>query len=931
MNRTRRIDRLRSACPVTITATGTWVTPARAPEACSTPVEVPPPNYTPPVDVAEPDAQYRLPNALLLSNSDFRLACSDVEGAGPYGDAVLIAAGAVTNVVVWTDLPNITSVQLDFIAQLSDSDLSVISDPSTSLDTLQNTARLTAVQAGFLTGRLAAARQLIEEETQSSALSQLRCVWRNVQQTAACPDPAAAKTDQSAEATAEGIVNPGICPAGTFESSLSLNEANALALADARRRLVCRVGNDALTRTCRDIGYAEDVPTDPPEVTFEGRRRLGAVSVRADQFFANTKAQANDLARQFAEGQLACFYVNEALSVSCGDTSPDLAQAWSMPADYDQRTPGNPVSVQAGRFIAEGGGASQSVANAQAINAATAMLACTFRNTEQVVRCSSQTIDGKVYPPKDALAQVIVPAGEVEAGSQADADELARQLGLLQLGCQYCNPYIPPSCYPADYVVQPGAAIPASVVTADWSSDVVLGLVAGSVCNEDPLQTSAVATAIALQRPIIKDQGCLYENDEMWFGCLLELPASTTLPRGGYFHPSYASNADLPAGYETVPFIDQISPFASPPPRASDGAPSYFVIQAGSYPVNSRDVPTGVSPKVYANQMARLYGLSLLRCPFANPKMDLNCETAYAPPRFVQKDVAKDNQQVTTISIPAGRHESFSSFREAVTMAQLEAQSLTDCYYENPELKVRCWPAFGGSALPDLDAAESTNNLKVYGTGKARRTWTVDGTPYFEDVTLNNWQIGSLAAPVTVPRGSFRSLISPADALQQALAYGVALLDCTAQAQSSNVCNDPMLLFCGGLVESNPAAPYQSGSNQTPGGEPWKANENGILMAGNGHNYVKNRFGRLEDLGCSSDPVGGCGGTGLRVPPCLVTASTREEANRLAYQLMRGQLDCSGSAIPADVVTNGLDGADGANGSDAPQSGCEGSCLAIYS
>lgn len=927
----RRIDRLRNSCPVDTLAAGAWVVPGRQPEPCSVPVPVPEPEYVTPVAPADVVPATRLPNALLISNARFVLTCADVEGMGPFGPDAIVGEGQVSEILVWTDIPDVTAAQLDYLTTLTDQELQMISADGVATSTLQDLTRLNAVQTGYLYARLQTLRQNVADATRLSAVALLRCVWRSALQQVYCSDPQAARTNQSPQAVATGIVNPGVCLAGSYESQTSQAEADALALAFARSQLVCLVGNDALTRTCQDMGYPTAVPTDLDTVSFNGRRRVGSASIPADAYFANSKNGANEIARRAAESQLSCFYPNAPVQASCGDIDPALAGAGVVPVNYAEQRAGNPVAVDAGTFLAEGAGASQALADSQAMAAAKSQLSCVFFNARQLVRCQPQTIGDKTYPPKDPDREVVVEAGTVTANSQAEADNLARELGLLQLGCIYCNPYIPPSCYPPDYPVAPGAAIPASAVTSAWSPDVVLGVVAGTVCDSDPLQAATVAAAVSLQRPVVPNAGCQYLNDAMWFGCLKELDGALTPPEGGYHHPAYEGNTTPPVGYESVPFEDQLSPLSNPSPKPAAGGLPYLVIPAGSYPINSTDVPDGMSPKAYANNMARLYGLSLLRCAFANPEMQLNCQTAYVPAKFIQVDVAQTDNQVVEVTIPAARHESYFSFREAVESARAEAQALLNCYYENPETRVRCWIEFATpGALPPEAAAESTSQIRVYGDGQARRFWTADGTPHFADVSLQAWQSGSLATPVLVPRGTFTSLTSLADAQQQALLYARASLDCTAAADDTNVCNDSLLMYCGGLVEPNPTAPFQAGGYQVPPDKPWKFNEKGQLVAGDGHNYAYTKAGQLLDLGASTDPVGGVRGTGLIVPPCLVSAATKDEANRLAYMLMRPQLSCVGTANPPNVG-GGQQGPAGADGSDAAQTGCEGSCLAVYS
>lgn len=918
----RRIDRLRLACPLTAQPVGSWQVPVRAPLPCSPDESVPAPAFHEATQIEAVQPTLRIPDALAITNEFFQLHCADIEGGGPHGTPATVEAGELTRYLYWIDVPDITDIQLNYLAGLTPEQLQPLLVLDVTTDTIQTITKLYSTQLGFVQGLLVGVLTNVQDAVYTTAVSRIRCVWKNTMQTVTCPDPAAARTSQSVAAAAAGVLNPVTILAGTFESQDSQSAADGLAHIEAVRKLTCLYGNDAFELRCTDVGYQEEVPTDPEDAPSapDGRRRVGSVFVAADTVFAATKAEAESLARGQARQQLDCFYVNQLLSVSCADQDPDLADVFVKPVDYDAQTTGNPITVPAGSFVVSNTSDTQATADALARSTAAYLLDCQYRNVRQVVRCESITIGAVVLPPADAIKEIIVEAGEVAASSQAEADALAIELGRLQLNCQYCNAYIPPSCYPPNYTPPTGQAIPLSDVTSDWSVDVVLGLTAGTLCMDDPEQVPAVAQAIAIQRVEPPEAGCVYVNDEMWFGCLDALPGGGTLPKGGYHAPAYPGNTPV-VGYETLPLAEQLSPYCVP--DVALGAKSYIVLQAGQYPINSKDVPPGMEPKQYANEQARLYGMSLLRCAFANPALTLTCETAYEPP-FVQEQVAKNSGETVSVQVPKASHESAFSFRDTIRDAKLEAQAQLVCHYENPEMIVRCWPQYGQAGQrPALVAGLSSEALLVYGDGTATRSWVAGSTPYSEIVTLQDWQPGSTTTPVVVPRGTFTSLLSRDAAIAQALNYAIASLDCTGQARDTNVCNDPLLIFCGGAVDPNPASPYQAGTNATIAANQSVA-PGGRIRMGNGHNYVMSRntttgvWDRL-DLGCANDPVGGCEGTGLEVPPCIATAQTREEANAIAYQIMRTQLTCAGSAAVPDLSSLGGGSGGGGGGDGAPE------------
>lgn len=932
MDPIRKIDRVRGSCELSATLSGRWIVPTRQAGRCDAPVVNPNPQF---IELSAQDlagTPVTVPDALVLFNTDFTLACHDVAEMGPFGASVNVPNGVVSQQLYWLDVPDITDAQLTYLTGLEPDNIDNLIQDGVSVSIVKGITKLHQHQAEWIVGQLVILRASVQDATYTYALSQLRCVWKNTTQTAACPDADAAHTNQSAAAIAAGVHNPSVVPAGTYESTDSQAAANNTALLDAQRQLTCLHGNDAVTRICEDLGYQETIPTDTTDnpATPQGRLRIGSAFVEVDSFFASTKAAAQRLAETAADVQLDCFFVNAQQVVACSDKNAELAGAFVQAVDYDTQLTGNPVTVRAGRIVLTETSGSQEAADAAARNAGLAFLDCRFRNVEVVVQCPTVVVGSTNLEPANPTRTITVPAGEVEARTQAEADALAREIGLLQLNCQYCNAFIPPACYPPSYTPEAGKAIPETAVTPDWSSSVILGLAAGTVCMDDPTQVPTVANVIAVRRPDLTAEGCVYLNDEMWFGCLDVLPGSPTLPRGGYHAPQYLGNTTLPAGYEGTPLSAQLSPYCTP--DIALGAASYFVVRAGSYPITTSQIPPAAQadPKRYANEQARLFGLVLIRCAFGNPELDLNCQTAFPPDTFVQTDVAQSNGETVTVQIPKARHESAFSFRQALEAAKLEAQSLLTCYYENPEIVVRCWTNYGVTgSYPSYVPEQSSPTRLVYGDGQATRTWESGGEIFTEAVTLQEWQFGSIQLPVVVPRGTFQSLRSLADATQQALNYALASLDCAAQARDTTVCNDPLLIFCGAFVESNPAAPFQSGTGAlVANGVPTTG---GRLRLGDGHNYVMIKQDLVwvrTDTGCSEDPVGGCTGTGLQVPACIASGRTREEANLLAYQLMRTLLTCTNSA---DIAGLGGEGAAGAPGNDGAQNECSSACLAVYS
>lgn len=925
--RPRRSDILRAACQVTSQAAADWVVLAAAKGPCdvTNPKEKVP--LTLPADVPEPLETLTVPEPVVLLNEEYTLQCGEVSGVGPNGAAVLIEVGRESEVLHWTDVPDISPAQLHRLSGLDLVDAVRGESVGVALAGVLEPAQITYVQQEVLRLKVS-----IRAAVEAMAVSALDCYWVNTVQTVRCVGTAAETTHVS-NASELGVNNPSTIFAGVVQSRKSQSDANAQAASLARQALGCVILNDELQVTCAQLGLQEAVPND--DVSVVGRRRVGTTVVQAGLFSGPTKEEANRQAEAAGLALLDCFYLNTTLEVACAEII-GLEGAWTgSPVSVLEGRPGNPVTVPAGSVISEGPGASTSAANELARDSASSLLDCTFKNRRITLRCEAVTIGSTLYVPESA-SELVIEEGTYEAASQVEADTLAESLGRLQLQCRYCNSYIPPTCIPVGYTPPAGLPIPAGDVSSSWSIDATPGLAAGVICAEDPAQILPTAQAVAAVRLQVQDAGCTYVNETMWFGCL-DAPIGATLPPGGYHRPTYASNAALPAGFEGIPLAEQLSPYSTPDPTAER---PYIILEAGLYQVQDKDVPLGLSPAEYVNARARLYGLSLLDCKFANPELDLNCNTAYSG-RFVQESVAQGAGQQVRVVIPRASYESLISFADAVNRARQGAQTALDCYYENDELLVSCWPDSDAGGLPPLAGQEG--NRTRYGNGKVRRVWVQGSTTYSDNVDLKPHNLGSYAFPLLLPAGSFRSLVSKQEANTLALRSAVGSLDCAAQARDISECNDEMVVRCGGMVDPNPLSPY-TGSANTIVTAAWTVDESGVINAGDGHNYVlsKNADGEWVpiDLGPSTDYVGGITGgvrgPGILIPACSMRANSKSEANRLAYMLGRSMLACtSDEPVPElNEVLNNLSGGEtpggGTNGNDGAQNGCEAECIAVY-
>lgn len=906
-----------------MTATGqeNWTRVVRPDPKCSPPVDLPPVPLQLPADPAEPLVTLRVPEPVVLFNTEYRLSCSQVAGQGPKGPDVRVQEGEESAVFHWTELPDISPVQLHRIAEANLGDLL-----QTDIDPGGFTAYLEAYQITALILGVAEKRAAVQASVETLALAALDCYWENNDVTAQCSSPSAALTGQVTEPATLGVNNPSTVVRGTVRSKVGQGDANALALSLARAALGCVELNDEITVTCLDVGFAEAVPNDPEGTS--GRRRVGVVTVPAGVRTGSTKEQANAAAQTLAAAGLDCFYTNTTQEVNCEENDATKGAYTGNPVAFAEARPGNPVTIPAGTFIVDTAGSSTDSANAVARDNGRSLLRCTFFNTRQVLKCEPAQVGDVTLVPKSSI-ELEIPEGTYEADSQTAADALARAMGLLQLQCQYCNSYIPPTCVRPDYSVPPGSVLPAGTVTTDWSVDATSGLAPGVVCDPDPAQVMVAATALAQSRIQIRDAGCAYVNDTMWFGCLDQLPGATSPPKGGYHHPNYPGNTTPPAGFTELPPLSvQLSPFSTPAP--TDPKP-WLVMEAGAYQVRDLDVPAGEDPKLYVNAMARRYGMALLDCRFANPDLTYNCESAHAG-KYKQDEVAKDAGQLVEVQIPRATYESASSFREAVEKAQSAAKAVLNCYYSNDRLRVSCWLDYGApGSLPPK------NNTGGYGTGTVRRVWVQGGKTYSAEIDLKPYQLGSLVLPYEVQPGEYISHISKEDANLMALRAAVAVLDCASQARDVSECNDDLVARCGGMVEPNPRAPLQSGTNEVVE-EAWTIDDNGVIQAGDGNNYVlglaaNGETWEKQSLGASQDPIGGrvngALGPGVFVPACSYRGASKQEANIMAYRMARALLTCA-SETNLPGLGSGQGDLGGGGGSDGAQTNCKAECIAVF-
>jgi hypothetical protein len=250
----------------------------------------------------------------------------------------------------------------------------------------------------------------------------LQCQWSNtLQAPVVCPN----NGGQAASETASPVysVQPA---AGSFISTLSRADANALALAFATAQLDCRYCNTLIEALCDDPAGSDDA----------------TAAVPAGSFCESTYDAAQSLAGALAaipiaiqvSGTPTCHYTNDRITSGCVGTDG----AYEV---YKFAT-GSVAAGSSGTVIVDAGSVTSVVskadANTQAKALALAFLNCFFDSAESApTSCSSDAATGS-YPPYGA--PLTLPTGFFTSyTSQAEANSLRDTYLASVLSCFWKN------------------------------------------------------------------------------------------------------------------------------------------------------------------------------------------------------------------------------------------------------------------------------------------------------------------------------------------------------------------------------------------------------------------------------------------------------------------------------------------------------------
>lgn len=740
----------------------------RPTDSCSVPEEVVPDVFIKPTPCPTPADPARLiPGALDIGNDELTLNCEDVEGLGPIGDSVTLEKGAVTLQVYFTEIPDITSEQLDRIAKLSEEQLALLADESTSIASIVQLTGMKESQATFFQERVSAVTLEVQELALTTAAALLACIWRNEEQTASCPVDAL----ESPNYPEEGVVNPVVIAAGSVDSSESQEDADALALEQAELELSCVWGNEEITVDCEQIGFTEAVPNDTELQGSAGRLRVGSFTIAANTVFSpDSQSEANEQARAQAELSLACFYINEEKVVDCD--SQGFPGTVDFPVDASDNVGGSPVTVPLGLLESP---LSTADANEQAEALALSLLDCFWYNVEKTADCPTLTLeDDTPLPPHESSPTIsaVVAAGEVISRvSQDAADEEAQTRANLLLRCIYCNLQIDPECLPPD-VVDPPIPIPVEDIESHWSIDATLGVAEGTFCGDDETVQPLAETVNFPAKPTTG--ACAYQNDEIIAGCIED------------------ETEGIVGLYDAVEGAD-LSSQSRPNPHAADPVERTLTVAAGLVTILDVNVPGTFLPtdpqryKKWANMEAERLALTLLNCFFGNDEYEATC------PKDVDGVEVHPTATASAI-VPEDFFQSYVSKAEADAQAVSYGESLLDCFWMNDEITATCPDVnpsddaqYHPSAITEVTVAADTYPSRI----------SKENANFFAreiaESSLNCLYTNLEQLPDECPEGTddYGSAPVPADTTVSVISGEDADLQALSLANASRTCLDP--------------------------------------------------------------------------------------------------------------------------------------------
>jgi len=548
----------------------------------------------------------------------------------------------------------------------------------------------------------------VDAEASALALSALVCRWGNAEVIKRCPTQTFNGTTYPASDKSGRL--EVIIPAGEVKSAVSQEDADALADLQAEFGLDCLYCNPEVPPRCvpPEVLDREDFVIPIPLAWVTSDWSVDATpGIAAGAICGRLIEEAVSVAEQvarvpFPSSAAKCSYVNDEIKVACiSDPTKGIiglftaaagaalaAASTPPPFDADEAKRYLVVSAGAqrvyassfadlpasyntpGRDLAE---AAKAYANELARREGLASLNCFFGNDERTFTCAERLNlnpgqVAKLNP--QAVDNVLISENSFQSFiSKAEANALRDAQGLATLRCFFTNPPIRMLCYQGintnpNSVPPPTAenALTGEITFGDGTADTRQGLPEGevsSVARGHPtnpvivpagLYTSYVDPESALRDAVNAARASL---DCFWTNKDLQIFCGAEPEQADKDVTTYSGAAEV---YGT---IDSTANGSSVRP---------VVVQAhleSSY-LGAQD----------ATRLGILRGMSVLDCFWKNDEKTINCPTPTSKTRFVAGVPKKS-------TVAAGLLASYVSKGEANNQAQILAESLLYCLYEN--------------------------------------------------------------------------------------------------------------------------------------------------------------------------------------------------------------------------------------------------------
>lgn len=398
--------------------------------------------------------EFDLPFAILLSNQELIVVCDfDTSGgASPPGPiinpgsgstgAYLINAGEFNIEINYSDIPNITDIQLDHIATL-DQDLINVQFSNYDLSAI-NLMRLKSEQREYLTNIIQESLATLYSNTYGIATAMLVCNFSSDEFTVCCP--------QGLTVTFEGETSACVKIAqGAERSTKSKSDANTKAIIRANDIIEqCVVGNDYVKLNCGAGDKSKD-----------SINAVGFIEILKDSVFAENKELANSRALAQAKDQLFCSYCNKQINKNCKSGEIFFGPIEDKYSELDEKdrpkpdpTKGDdPESIVLLADSSICASTSEELANIiEAFIEDAKTITCLFGNDDKQCDCADVTDPLSPSSEKfdytsangNPLGESFIPANTFFSSvSKDDANEIAKEECFAELLCGYCSDPVP--------------------------------------------------------------------------------------------------------------------------------------------------------------------------------------------------------------------------------------------------------------------------------------------------------------------------------------------------------------------------------------------------------------------------------------------------------------------------------------------------------